>query len=279
MQDDPAGALREQAREWGRGLLDSPAWAEVSDRVTLLVTSPPTGLEELPPIAAVQLWLSLDAQAARSLTPELSRPLSQGEARVEQHRTRGDLGTITLAVTTDEAVHRLLQGVTRRAAEARWQVRHAEAVADRLHRLEQYHTRAGMLPDDGLERMVRPLWVDAAHASHALGLVTSDRPGDALPGAGEVAAGLCRIACAWEQGAYPPSEYLRAVAAETRIGRRIGPWLDDFVPALGGDEAATRRILGSREQALHEVRQVMAERFRNRAWLNEPEAFALRAPR
>lgn len=284
MQDPPPPPLTmsDRAREWGRALLAVAPWEAVADRVTLIVLAPPAGIEDLPDPLRARLLLTIDRAATPSLPPELGRPLHQGEATVRQHHARaGDEGSLdaSLAVISDEGLHRLLQGLTRTAMELRWQLRHAETVADRMHRLEQYQVRAGMLPADGLERIIRALWVEATLAVRGLDPARSDRASDALPAAGEAAAALSRIACAWEEAAYPPVEYLRLVAGETRIGRRIGPWLDDFTLAVGGDEAAARRTLSSREQALHEVRQVLAERFRNRPWLADPEAFALRAPR
>jgi hypothetical protein len=278
MTDDPA-ALRDQAREWGRSLLEAAPWESVSDRVTLLVVTPPASLEALVVPGHVALWLTIDRPAVRSLSADLARPLTQDEAVVQHHRAAGDTPAVTLTAMTDEALHRLLQGMSRRAMEARWHVRHVEAVADRLRRAEQYQARAGMLPEDGVERLARTLWVETAVAARGLDGLRSARPAEAIPAAGEAAAALCRLACAWDDGAYPLTEYLRAAAAETRIGRRVAPWLDDFGPAIGGDEAATRRVLGSREQALAEVRAVLGERFRARPWLTDPEAYALRAPR
>lgn len=279
MPDDPAATLRDQAREWGRSLLDASPWHDVSDRVTLLVVTPPTGLDALVVPGRAMLWLAIDGPSARSLPAEFARPLAQDEAVVRHHRAVGEAPAVALAAMTDDALHRLLQGTSRRSMEARWHIRHVEVVSDRLHRAEQYQARAGLLPHEAVERIVRTLWVETAVAAQGIDAVRGDRPADALAVAGETVAALLRLACLWDDGSYPAAEYLRVAAGETRIGRRMAPWIDDAAAAIGGDEGAARRLSGSRDQALSEVRGVLAERYRSRGWLNEPEAFALRAPR
>lgn len=276
MTEDPSAALREQAREWGRALIDAAPWADVADRVTLLVTAPPTGLDAAP--NSVSLLLAIDTPAARSLPPEY-RALPSEDTLVQRHRATASMPAVSLTIVTDNALDRLLQTVTRRAMEARWQVRHAEVVTDRLHRAENFALRASMLPGDGPERVVRGLWVEAAAAARAFPAIGGPRGLDALPAAGELVAALCRIACFVDDGAYPATEWLLPAARPTRIGKRIGSWIDGVAPALGGDEAAARRVGSSVDQVMHEVQEVLAERYRSRPWLAEPEAFTLRPPR
>ncbi len=276
MTEDPSAGLRESAREWGRALIAKAPWAEVADRVTLLLTAPPAGLDAAP--NSVSLWLSIDLPTARAL-PQEYRALVTDEAQVERHRATGDLPAIAVTFTTDGALDRLLQATTRRAMEARWQVRHSEVITDRLHRAENYALRAGMLPDDAPERVVRGLWVEAQAAARAFAAITGERPADALPAAGELIAALCRLACFVDDGAYPATEWLLPAARPTRIGKRIASWLDGVVPAFGGDEAAARRVASSADQVLAEVQEVLAERHRSRPWLAAPEVFTLRTPR
>lgn len=276
MTEDPSAALREQAREWGRALIEAAPWAEVADRVTLLVTAPPTGLDAAP--NSVALLLAIDTPAARSLPAEY-RALPADDAIVERRRATSAMPAVSLTVVTDNALDRLLQTVTRRAMEARWQVRHAEVVTDRLHRAEHFALRAGMLPGDGPERVVRGLWVEAAAAARAFPALGGARGSDAVPAAGELVAALCRIACLVDDGAYPPNEWLLPATRPTRIGKRIGTWIDSIAPALGGDDAAARRAGSSVDQVMHEVQDVLAERYRSRPWLAEPEAYTLRTPR
>jgi len=276
MTSGPPDALREQAREWGRGLLSAAPWSAVADRVTLLLVEPPAGLYGAP-APAVSFWLTLDQEAARSLPPEYREPLTTNRAVIEHPRI-ADLPPATLSVTTDDALHRLLQGTTRSAMEARWLVRHVDIVSDRLRRGEQYALRANLVADDAPERIVRGLWVDAVSAARALDVMTVD-PAGGLTAAGEVMGALCRLACFDHGGSYPPSSYLRAVARETRLGKRINPWLDDLTKAVSGDEVAARRIIGSRDQVIEEARTVLGERYRNRPWLRDPDAFALQPPR
>ena len=273
---EQAATARDRARAWGRELLAAAPWAGLDERVTLVVTSPASGVDAAPP--ALTLWLVVDVVTARAL-PNEYRALTLDEAMLQRHRATAATPAIALTITTDVAVERLLGATTPRALEARWQWRHVEAVADRLRRTEQFAVRAGMLPEDGPERILRTLWASAHASARALDVLAGERPTDALIAAGEVAAALGRIACVMDEGAYPPAELLSVAARGTRIGKRIGPWLDDLMPALGGDAAAARRILGSREQALAEVAEVMAERFRGRPWLTAPETTALRTPR
>ncbi|MGE3858078.1 MAG: hypothetical protein AB7G21_14060 [Dehalococcoidia bacterium] len=276
MTEDPSAALREQAREWGRALIGAAPWADVADRVTLLVTAPPTGLDAAP--GSVALLLAIDTPTARALPAEY-RALPTDEAIVERRRATASMPAVSLTLVTDNALDRLLQALTRRAMEARWQVRHSEVVTDRLHRAENFALRAGMLPDDGPERVLRGLWVEAQAAARAFPAIGGSRGVDALPAAGELVAALCRIACFVDDGAYPATEWLLPAARPTRIGKRIGAWIDGIAPALGGDEAAARRVGSSTEQVMHEVHGILAERYRSRPWLAEPEAFTLRAPR
>lgn len=271
MTTGPTSALREQAREWGRALLDAPQWADVPDRVTLLIVSPAAGYDD--DARAITLWLTIDIPAARSLPREY-----EGLARDEVVIERRALTPGTFVAMSDAALHRLLQGTTRASVEARWRVRHGEAVADRLHRLDEFNVRANMLPEDALERIVRALWLDLHAAAASLDAIEA-HPRAALPVAGEVAAAIARLAVALEEGAYPPAELLMRAARETRIGKRLGQWLDDLGAAVSGDAAAGRRVVASREQALAEVREVVGERWRSRPWWRDPEAYALRAPR
>jgi len=271
MTSGPTTALREQAREWGRALLDAPQWADVPDRVTLLIVSPAAGYDTA--ARSITLWLTIDIPAARSLPREYA-----GIARDEVVIERRPQAPGTLVAMSDDSLHRLLQGVSQTSVEARWRVRHAEAVADRLHRLDDFNVRANMLAEDGLERIVRALWLDLHAAVRALDSVET-HPQAALPAAGEVAAAIARIAVVMEEGAYPPADLLLLAAGETRIGKRLGVWLDDLRAAVAGDAAAARRVLASRDQALAEVREVVGERWRSRPWWRDPEAYALRAPR
>ncbi|MFA7250272.1 MAG: hypothetical protein WC273_11660 [Dehalococcoidia bacterium] len=276
MTEDPSAPLRDLAREWGRALVADEPWADVAERVTLLVTAPPTGVETL--TNSVSLWLTVDSTTARSM-PAPFRGLATNEVQIEHQRATVSQPAITLIFSTDAALERLLQSVTRRSMEARWQVRHSEVVTDRLRRAENYALRAGMLPEDGPERVARGLWVETHAAARAFPALAGPRGADALPAAGELVAALCRIACFIDDGAYPATEWLIPAARTTRIGKRIGDWIDGIAPAFGGDELAARRVASSASQVLAEVQEVLAERYRGRPWLAEPEVFTLRTPR
>jgi hypothetical protein len=267
----PTSALREQAREWGRALLDAPQWADVPDRVTLLTITPAAGYDD--DARSIVLWLTIDIPAARSLPNEYAA-LTRDEVIIEKRPAAPG----TLVAMTDASLHRLLQGTSRASVEARWSVRHAEAIADRLHRLDEFNVRANMLPEDALERIVRALWLDLHAAAGSLDTIEA-HPRNSLPVAGEAAAAVARLAVALEEGAYPPAELLMRAVRETRIGKRLGVWLDDLGSAVSGDVEAARRVVASREQALTEVRDVVGERWRSRPWWRDPEAYVLRAPR
>lgn len=273
MTSDPADALREQAREWGRALLAGAPWSNVSDRVTLLLVEPPA---RHPATDGVTFWLTLDTTAARGLPDPYGPALSTDRAVVEHPRHPSM--RITLAVLSDEALHRFLGGTTPAAIEARWQARHHEVISDRLRRGEQYALRAGLLPDDAPERITRTLFLDLVSAVRAIAPLEV-HPADSLAAAGLASAAACRLACFDDAGNYPPAEHLRSAAADTRLGRRIGPWLDDLVSAVGGDDAAARRSISAGPQVIEEARLILGELYRDRPWLRTPEAFALRAPR
>ena len=273
MTSEPADALREQAREWGRALLAGTPWSGVSDRVTLLLVEPPA---KTPGTTNVAYWLTLDTAAARGLPDPHGPALTADRALVEHPRAEGL--KVTLSVMSDEGLHRFLAGTTPAAIEARWQARHHEPISDRMRRGEQYALRANLLPDDAPERIMRVLFLDLVAAVRALAPLEA-KPADALAAAGAATAAVCRIACFDDGGAYPPAEHLRTVAAETRLGRRIATWLDDLVRAVGGDDAAARRSVSAGDQVIEETRTILGELYRDRPWLRTPEAFALRAPR
>ena len=269
MQDPVSDARSESAREWGRALLTTAPWSTVNDRATLLLVDPAPGLEI--PAGAI------DTATGRSLPAPYGTALASDRAVVERHRLP-EAGIAKVAILTDDSLHRLLQGTTRTAMEARWQARHHEVVSDRMRRGEQYALRAGLLPDEAPERVTRTLFLELVAAIRGLSHLAA-APASAVAAGGEASAALCRLACFDDSGAYPPPSYLRAGAVGTRIGRRLGVWLDDLARALGGDEASARRTLASREQVIEEVRTVLGELYRDRLWLRTPEAYGLRAPR
>jgi hypothetical protein len=148
-----------------------------------------------------------------------------------------------------------------------------------MGRLPQLVAAATRYPQDAPERITRTLWLQVAAAVRALWIVGVAPAAVALPAAGEVSAALCRLACAYDEGDHPTVDLLLPAARRTRIGRRVATWLDDLAAALAGDAAATRRVLAAADQVLREVSGVLGENYRDRPWLRDPEAFALRAAR
>ncbi|MPZ99077.1 MAG: hypothetical protein GEU80_07005 [Dehalococcoidia bacterium] len=276
MTQDPASALREQAREWGRDLLGAAPWQQLAPHLSLLLTSPPAGIDLPAAPAGIDAWLLLDASEARLLSAPQREPLLRDGVTVERPSGASRIG---LTVMTSEAAGRLVAGTTRRSLEARWLVRHAEPLHDRLRRGEQMAAVARQLPSDAPERITRALWLQTVQAVHALGAVAASPPAVVLPAAGEASAALCRLSCVVEDGTHPPLEWLLPAARETRVGRRVASWLDDLGASFGGDEAATRRVAAAREQVLREVETVLGEHWGDRPWVRAPEAAALRAAR
>lgn len=278
MDAAPDDALREQAREWGRAFLLRAPWEPLTERLSLILVAPAAEakLALSPPFAT--FWLIVDRASCGSLPEGLRQPLTTRGAVTERHPATSTTPEVELAIRTVEAVEGLVEGTARRDFELRWALRHAEAVSDRLRRLEPLVAKSRMLPPDGLERAVRGLWLDAHAATAALWPLPS-APAHALSAAGELAGALLRLACLMDDGAHPPTELLRAEAAETRIGQRLRAWLDDLGAGLTGDEAAGRRTVNASTQVLDEVRLVLRERYADRDWLRSPADYQLGARR
>jgi len=277
MTTDPV-ALLEQAREWGHGLLRRAPWEVVSERVSLLLLVPH---EEWPlPIAPdrATFWLLIDRASAGQLAESLRRPLLDRGSIVEQHVASGASPAVKLAIRTVESVEQSIEGVTRHDMETRWAVTRAEPVLDRLRRQETLAAHARLLPPEGLERATRALWLDAHRAASGLWAIDTS-PSDAMGAAGEMLGALLRLGCLLDEGAYPAVDELRAVGRVTRVGQRIEVWLNDLTPALGGDDAAARRVLSATSQVLEETRTILAERYRDRDWLRDTLAYEMRGRR
>jgi hypothetical protein len=271
--------LREQASEAGRHLLASPAWEPVAGRTLLLLVHPPS-VEWVDPYGAPALWAILDTPEARALPSEFRAPLLRDASALA--RLPGEAGRppMHLAVFTSEGIGRLLEGVTRRSLETRWSVRHAQPLHDPLHRFEMLIGAAARLPADSLERIVRPLYVQAAQSLDALaGAPLAERAETALLLVGEAAGAVCRIACVLEEGSHPPTEWLAPAARATRLGGRIASWLDDLPAAVGGDARAARWIRDSGQGVLREVVALLRVEFAGRDWLDDPLGQAVRPGR
>ena len=275
----PEPARREawtEAAERGLALLDEPPWDERAREVMLLMVRPPRAssssqwADDSAMLALTPaFWLLLEARDARTL-PE---PWREALARHSLRRVR-EAG-IELTVLTIEGYAALLEATTRRALEARWSVRHAAAIHDPLGRHEGFGLAAGRVPADALERITRPLYLQAYAALDALPLAVAG----ALVIAGEAAAAVTRLAWLLEEGAYPPAEWLPAAALETRLGRRLRPWLETLPQAGAGEAAALRSATQTAPTVLEELTTALRPHFADREWLQDPETYALRPPR
>lgn len=276
---DAVASLREQVATTGRALLASAAWEPVAPRTLLLLVRPPVA-DWADTSGTPTLWAILDTPEARALPSELRGALARDGSAFMRMPAEADRPAIHVAVFTSDGIGRLLEGVTRRSLETRWSARHAEPVHDPLHRFEMLAGAAARLPADALERIIRPLYVQAAQALDALGATpVEERPETALILAGEAAAAIGRIACVMEVGSHPPAEWLIPEARTTHLGKRVASWLDDLAPAIGGEERAARWIRDSGPGVLRELVAVLRAEFAGRPWLDDPQAQAIRPGR
>ena len=271
MPFDPTSAdsstRRESARTHGRTVFESPPWDEVADRAALLLTDPPSDLEVE---ATPGYWIVVERDVSRSLPADLAQPLYRGEPVV---RALDGAHAARLEVLTRESAQRLVEGVSRSGIEARWRVRHAEPIVDRLRLQEQLAAAAAQLPVGAPHRVTRTLWLEAHAGLRALS-EANGRP--LLVAAGETRGALERLACFLDVGAYPPARYLAVAAASTALGQRLGDWFAGFADAVGGDETAARRTTGSIEQVRKEVQTVVRLSVGTHDWLADPDSFWLR---
>jgi len=271
--DSASDVLRTQAREWGRSALLHPPWEPLTERLSLLLVTPPKGIsvEFTPPQAT--LWMLIDRASVVSLSDPSRQLLATGSATIEHHAKTTSSPRIELIIRTSETVESIAEGTTRRSMELRWDLQHAEAISDRLRRLEPLAAKARMLPPAGLERAVRTLWLDAYSANRSLWPLRTARE-QAMIAAGELGGAILRLAGLMDEGAYPPTEFLRSEMINTRIGLRIATWLRDLEIGIAGDEAGAHRALNAAEQVIDEVRTILRERYADREWLRNPAQFA-----
>ena len=277
--DTTVTSLREQAAEASQTLIAASPWEPLAGRLLLLCARPPT-VDWADAYGVPTLWAILDTPEARALPVELRTPLLRDGSTLERIPASADRPPIQMAVFTSEGIGRLIEGVTRRSLEIRWVARHAAPLHDPLHRFEMLAATAARLPADAIERVVRPLYVQAAQALDALTTAPlAERPDTALILAGEAAAATCRLACILEEGSHPPAEWLAPAARETRLGKRIASWLDDLAPAVGGDERAARWIRDGGPGVLREAAAALRAEFAGRDWFNDPLAQTIRPAR
>jgi hypothetical protein len=218
----------------------------------------------------------IDASEARALPPQQRDPLVRGGSYHEASAR----GRYELTVFTSEGIGKVLEGVPRNSLELRWTVRHAEPLHDPLHRADPLSGAAARLPSDSIERVVRPLYVQAASALHALTRTPVDGPHETtLVLAGEAAAALSRLGCVLAEGSHPPAEYLMPAARETPLGQRIASWVDDLGNAVIGEARAGRWVRESCTGVLREAETALRADYSGRDWFEDPEGYALRPGR
>jgi hypothetical protein len=226
------------------------------------------------------VWLVVDPAEARALPAELRAPLLQRGVFLLHAGPPGVRPEAEFVVFSSEGLGRLVEGVSGRALEARWLLRHGEPLHDPLRRYERAAGAAARLPGEALESIVRPLFLRAAGALDVLAAVPPDAErGSALLLLSETASAAARLACVLDEGAHPPTEWLLPAARETRLGRRLAAWFDDLVPAAGGDPRAARWIAESGGGVLRELTAALRADFADREWLQHPLEQALRPGR
>ncbi len=275
MTTDATEAVRTQARADCEALLAQQPWLDVATRALVLLVRPPA-LAWASPLGTPSIWMIIDASEARSLPPRQRDPLVTGGS---YHETAAR-GRYELTVFTSEGIARVLEGVPRTSLEFRWTVRHAEPLHDPLHRADMLSGSAARLPSDAIERVVRPLYVQAASALHALMRTPVESPAETtLLLAGEAAGALARLGCVLAEGSHPPAEYLMPAARETPLGQRIASWLDDLGNAVVGEARAARWVRESCTGVLREAETALRAEYAGHDWLEDPEGYALRPGR
>ncbi|MBX7111393.1 MAG: hypothetical protein K1X87_06045 [Dehalococcoidia bacterium] len=272
---------RTRISEAARALLEAAPWDEIASRTLLVLVRPPD-VEWAATSAPPLLWLILDGAEARALRPELRNPLVRDGSTLVHVRATDAAPAMQLAAMTSEAVGRHLEGVTRRSLEMKWLARYSEALHDPLHRFDSLRGMAARLPADALERVARPLYVQAAQSLEALAgapMAAEGADDGAVLPAVEAAGALCRLACVLEGGSHPPAEWLLAAARETTLGRRLASWLDDVPSAVSGDQRPARWIRDSGAGVLREAAAALRAEFAGRDWLDDPIAQTIRAAR
>lgn len=279
MTADPAAALREQARDWGRARLATSPWAPLELRLTLLLIDPPVE-QWVPPSSSSTLWLAVDGAEVRELPAELREPLLRDGSVHES--TPAVLGSQDgrISIFTLDRLEGLIAGVGGRSLEARWSIRHGEPIHDPLRRHAALSSAAARLPEDGLERAVRPLFVQACGALAAIEALSRERVTDGLAALGEGAAALTRLACVLDEGAHPPAQWLLPAARETELGQRLATWLDDIAPALSGEHpTAASRVIDGCADVRRAIDSAVRPQFSRADWFQSPETWALRPRR
>jgi hypothetical protein len=240
---------------YGSDLLETPPWSGRLQVLTLLGVQAPSGV---PMDQPARLWLILDTEDIRDLDDEWRIPLLRHRLRRVYEEQ------IDLTVTTSEGVEALLDGSSRRSLEARWEIRHSAVVHDPRGRFVDLSAAVGRLPDGMLERITRPLYIQAYRAFNAMNAVQHDSSALTIVN-GEAASALSRLACVLEDGAHPSIEWLLPAARDTSLGRRITPWLDGFTAGVAAE-------------VLSEVARVLRTDFPDKEWLKETDSYILRAP-
>jgi len=266
--------LRELALARGRALAAGRPWSEVTNRLTVLLTSPPLG--DWRPARAASFWIIVDDTEVRALPEPWRGALAASGIHVEHRRTDAALAgaPLTLTVSSAEAALRSMDAATRRGMEVRWLVRQAQSLHDPLGRLEMLTLAARRAPAEMLERVLRPLYLQAVGSIRGL---AAARP-DAV-GIGEAAGVVARIACVVEAGNHPPAEWLLEAAAATTLGQRLHSWLDDIPAAAAGDTRALRWVAESGDGVLRELHEALRVHVAERDWFLDPESTIARPPR
>ena len=176
---DPLDLLRERTHTDAHSLLEMEPWADFRGRSTLLMIDPPA-VQWATMSERNTIYLILEGADARALPRELRENLLRyGSLRRPADIPIGNIAT-DLYVFTFEHLRNTLEGTGRRSLETRWSVRHADPLADPLHQQETLVALSIRLPHDGLERIVRPLYLRSRAALHSLEVMTMTEASSSL---------------------------------------------------------------------------------------------------
>ncbi|HJM88012.1 MAG TPA: hypothetical protein QF624_00095 [Dehalococcoidia bacterium] len=276
--DGDAVARRNQARQWANAQLAAPPWADRKHRLTTLIADPP-----LVPWASGAtthvVWLLTEMSETRDFPRGMSEPLRAHGAIHEPLATLPDESWAQLVIFDIDRLEKLIDGVAQDSMEARWAICQAEALHDPLRRLDALIGASRRIPEGGLDRAARVLYIDADRALEAVSRADPAHFAEAITAAGEASGAISRLACLLDAGMYPPAQWIAPATAETDLGARFATWLADIPRAIEGDAAAARRVIDGCDGVWRATQLALQPLFGSTDWYQSPETWALRAAR
>lgn len=271
------------ALAWGKEFAHAPDWADVSDRMSLILLTPSSmskSSESGPTMLDVATyWLIIDRNTLTWSPAAIAKELKNGHAVVQQYGPSAEYPNAPEAHVTilrDDAADKILNSIAsdqRQALEARWHIQRATVIHDPLRRFDQLSKTPHSVDEAELERVIRTLWVSTHASARALHLNRDVKSDSFSLTAGELAGQLLRMSFVLEETAYPTPPYLLEALESTHLGRRIGSWITLLLSDAPVERSQAQR---STEATLKEVKNILAISYRTKHWLNSPAAFPYR---